>query len=361
MATLQLNAIEKHYHEKRSEHTPAFSIQSTTVTIREGEFFSLLGPSGCGKTTLLKLVAGLLAPDEGDILLNSKIVTSIVPEKRGISMVFQEALLFPHMTVVDNVAFGLKMKGVSKKPRLKKAKEMLSSVGLKDFDKRYPSELSGGQKQRVSLARAIVTEPRLLLMDEPFSGLDPELREEMRELVARMHKEHGVTILFVTHDREEAFQLSDRIGVMEEGAMLQIGKPRDLYEKPIHPNVALFLGAKNVLPGKLQGGKFISSDFQFHFSHEPGLTEAPGWLVIRPETIMMKTEAKPAEDRMNGFEGMINVLSFYQGFYYMKVKTGSKILDVIQKAEPDLDLSEGKVSHFNVDSAKLHFIPKKKK
>jgi ABC-type Fe3+/spermidine/putrescine transport system ATPase subunit len=358
METLQLKAIEKHFKESntKSKKTPVFSIKPTNITIQEGEFFSLLGPSGCGKTTLLKLTAGLLAPDKGDIFLNGRKITSVVPEDRGFSMVFQEALLFPHMTVVENVAFGLKMKGVRKKQRLEKAAETLASVGLEGFGKRYPSALSGGQKQRVSLARAVATEPRLLLMDEPFSALDPGLREEMRDLVARMHKELHVTILFVTHDREEAFQLSDRIGVMEDGGILQIGNPRDLYEKPEDPEVARFLGAKNVFHGKLENEMFISEDFRIQLPYAKAARNSFGWLVIRPEILLVQTGAELLDDRPNIFKGTLQDLSFRQGFYHMKVKVGSKVLDVVQRADVRLNTSEGEVLWLGVDSNQLHFI-----
>lgn len=359
MEALQLKAIEKDFQAqyKKSKGHPVFSIKPIDITIQEGEFFSLLGPSGCGKTTLLKLTAGLLTPDKGDVVSNGKKITSIVPEKRGFSMVFQEALLFPHMTVEENVAFGLKMKGIRKKQRMIKAAETLVSVGLEGFGKRYPTALSGGQKQRVSLARAIATEPSLLLMDEPFSALDPGLREEMRDLVTRMHKEHRVTILFVTHDREEAFQLSDRIGVMNDGRILQIGKPRDLYEKPGDRHVARFLGAKNVFYGKLREGKFISDDFQVQFPHIQTGSETTGWIVIRPETLSLGKEA--AEQDATVIKGFIKDLSFRQGFYYTKVQTGSKVLDVVQYADARLNASEGEPLGLSVDLGQLHFIPEK--
>ncbi|TCP29941.1 putative spermidine/putrescine transport system ATP-binding protein [Scopulibacillus darangshiensis] len=358
METLQLQAIEKHFKEtnKKSKEGSVFSIKPTTITIQEGEAFSLLGPSGCGKTTLLKLVAGLLTPDNGDVILNGNKITSVVPEDRGFSMVFQEALLFPHMMVEENVAFGLKMKGIRKKQRLKRARETLTSVGLEGFGKRYPSALSGGQKQRVSLARAIVTKPRLLLMDEPFSALDPGLREEIRDLVARMHKEYRMTILFVTHDREEAFQLSDRIGVMKNGGILQIDRPRNLYEKPKDPHVARFLGAKNVFYGKLQEGKFVSDDFQVQLTYAQN-PEQSGWLVIRPETLSIHKES--AEQESNVFQGTVQKLSFRQGFYYIKIQTGSKVLEIVQHADVRLDESEGKAIWLRVDPNQLYFIPEK--
>ncbi|WP_085522919.1 ABC transporter ATP-binding protein [Tuberibacillus sp. Marseille-P3662] len=352
MSLLQLQKVEKDFKGP-------FAIKSTTLNIQSGEFFSLLGPSGCGKTTLLKLTAGLLTPDKGDVVLDHKIITSQASEKRGFSMVFQEALLFPHMTAEENVAFGLKMKGIRKKQRLQKARDLLVSVGLDGFYRRYPSALSGGQRQRVSLARAIATEPSLLLMDEPFSALDPSLREDMRALVARMHQEHHVTILFVTHDRDEAFQLSDRIGVMEDGRILQIDRPKDLYEKPGEQNVARYLGAKNVFYGQCREGVFLSDDFQIQCPCDHNVSQSTGWVVIRPETltIIPKTESKGEEP--NVFKGIIRDWSFRQGFYHIKVQVGYKMLEVVQYADVHLEVLEGEPIHLSVDLNQLHFIPEK--
>lgn len=357
MEALRLNELEKQFKAKNKSFAgdPDFSIKPISLTLREGEFFSLLGPSGCGKTTLLKLVAGLLTPDAGDIYFNDEKMTSVVAEKRGFSMVFQESLLFPHMTVEENVAFGLKMKGIRKKQRLNKAANMLASVGLEGFRKRYPAALSGGQKQRVSLARALSTEPRLLLMDEPFSALDPGLREEMRELTTRMHKEHQATILFVTHDRNEAFQLSDRIGVMREGEILQINKPRELYENPNDPYVARFLGAKNVIQGETRDGKFVAQNFSIHLPHAAASQDGTGWLVIRPEVLSIVTE----QEGSDFFKGTLKNLTFRQGFYDVKIQIGSTALELIQYADVRLEASMGEACFVQMDRDQLHFIPDK--
>src|SRR5690606_37028628 len=184
---------------------------------------------------------------------------------RRFAMVFQQPLLFPHMTVEDNVAFGLKMQKAGKKERIERARNMLSHVGLEGYGRRFPNELSGGQQQRVALARALVADPRLLLMDEPFSALDPSLREEMRELLGRIQKELGVTVVFVTHDREEAFHLSDRIGIMSEGELLQVGTAKELYERPATAEVASFLGMKNIVPGTIAEGRFSAPSAGFDF------------------------------------------------------------------------------------------------
>lgn len=209
MLDLHLTEISHSYAFSKS--CSDFSIRSVNLDIREGERFAILGASGSGKTTLLKLIAGLMHPGEGTIRLGSTDLTAVPAERRGFGMVFQQSLLFPHMTVMDNVAFGLKMKGMDKRERQARAMEMIAAVGLDGYEHRYPGELSGGQQQRVSLARSIVIGPQLLLLDEPFSSLDPGIRTEMRQLVAEIHRKFKMTMLLVTHDRDEAFELADGI------------------------------------------------------------------------------------------------------------------------------------------------------
>lgn len=348
MTHLELKEIKKRYEN--------FSLQSMDLTVQEGEIFALLGPSGCGKTTLLKLIAGLMKPDQGDLYYNGQRITTISAEKRGFGMVFQQALLFPHMNVEENVAFGLKMQGVPKEDRFKKANEMLSHVGLEGFGKRHPSELSGGQQQRVSLARALVFNSRLLLMDEPFSALDPEIREEMRELLLQIHQKHKVTVIFVTHDREEAYILANRVGIMKDGVLLQVGKPKELYENPCHPEVACFLGAKNVWKGILQEGQFITDHLQLPLYHSKERFPQSGWLVIRPEVLRVVSSR---EDRVQegSIQGMIQNVSFRQGFYHLKVSISPEMLDVIHQVEPDFHPNPGDLVTLTYDVRKIRFIP----
>jgi ABC-type Fe3+/spermidine/putrescine transport system ATPase subunit len=366
MTTLRVEGVEKRYEgiNGKSDSSAVFSLKPTRLTIEKGEFFALLGPSGCGKTTLLKLVAGLLTPDRGEIFLDSDRVTPIPPENRGFGMVFQQPLLFPHMTVEENVAFGLKMQGVGKAERLRKAWRMMESVGLSGFGSRYPSQLSGGQQQRVSVARAIVSEPRILLMDEPFSALDPEIREEMRDLVGRLHKEHGVTILFVTHDREEAFLLADRVGVMKDGVVLQVGKPQELYENPDSPFVASFLGAKNVLRGELHKGWFTSKGLKVKVSVPNNGQKRSGWLILRPEVLhpvkkpMVETEIDSGSaSEVYFIQGFVKHLSFRQGFHYMKVEAGSHILDVVFNAGSGENPLAAQSITLRYDVKQIRFIP----
>ncbi|MBT2570761.1 ABC transporter ATP-binding protein [Planococcus sp. ISL-110] len=327
MSDLRIINIEKQYPQTQQKSEPAFSLQPVRLTIKQGEFFSLLGPSGCGKTTLLKLVAGLLPADNGEIWVGDDNLTAVAPEDRRFAMVFQQSLLFPHMTVEDNVAFGLKMQKISKKQRLADAHGMLEHVGLGGYGSRFPDELSGGQQQRVALARALVANPRVLLMDEPFSALDPSLREEMRELLSRIQKEFRVTVLFVTHDREEAFYLSDRIGVMSEGTLLQVGKAKKLYEQPVSAKVALFLGLKNIIKGTVADGRFSSSDQNFEFLVEDTIQTGPCLLILRPEALQPVTKAAALHPDSIQVSGVIQQMRFNHGFYSVKVKVGSNKLD----------------------------------
>ncbi|WP_223638979.1 ABC transporter ATP-binding protein [Planococcus sp. 4-30] len=356
MSSLRIINIEKQYQQTQRKSDPAFSLQPVGLTINEGEFFSLLGPSGCGKTTLLKLVAGLLQADNGEIWVGDANITAVPPEDRRFAMVFQQSLLFPHMTVEDNVAFGLKMQKVGKKQRLADAREMLEHVGLKGFGLRFPDELSGGQQQRVALARALVANPQVLLMDEPFSALDPSLREEMRELLSRIQKQFRVTVLFVTHDREEAFQLSDRIGVMSEGTLLQVGKARDLYERPESRKVASFLGLKNSVEGIVAAGRFISADRSFDFPVEETIERGPCHLILRPEVVQLKIlKEDPLEDSIQ-LSGVIQQLRFNYGFYTGTIQVGIYLLDCSFTSQQAEGLVVGQEIDVLVNKKDLWFV-----
>ena len=231
----------------------AVAVNHLSLDVRAGEFLTLLGPSGCGKTTTLNIVAGFLDPDEGTIALRGRQVNFLPPFQRDTSMVFQSYALFPHMTIFENVAFGLRMRGVSEGDIKRRVLQSLEQVRLAGLDDRYPRQLSGGQQQRVALARAIVTEPTVLLLDEPLSNLDLKLRESMRlELKALQHR-LGLTTIYVTHDQSEALVMSDRIVVMHQGRAEQVGTPLDIYERPATPFVAEFIGSMNFLRATVAG------------------------------------------------------------------------------------------------------------
>ena len=241
LGELELRGISRAY----GAHT---ALHPLDLTIRGGEFVALLGPSGCGKTTALNSLAGLLPLTSGEIVLDGRRIDTLPPEKRGFGMVFQNYALFPHLTVRANIAFGLKMRGVSKAETVRRVDAVLGLVHLTEQAHKHPGQLSGGQQQRVAIARAIVMEPPLVLMDEPLSNLDAALRLEMRSEIRRIHQEFGLTTLYVTHDQEEALSLADRLVVLHEGRVSQIGTPADLYEHPANPHVAAFMGYRNLLP-----------------------------------------------------------------------------------------------------------------
>jgi iron(III) transport system ATP-binding protein len=225
------------------------AVSAASFSIEAGEFFTLLGPSGCGKTTLLRLIAGFYAPDRGEIRFGDRVVNFVPPHERGIGMVFQNYALWPHMTVLQNVAYGLKLRGVGRGEIATRCSAVLEKVKLGALGDRYPGQLSGGQQQRVALARALVLNPQILLLDEPLSNLDAKIRVQLRAEVRKLQRELGITALYVTHDQEEALTMSDRIAVLDHGKVLQIGQPRDLYMRPASRFVADFIGVNNLIDG----------------------------------------------------------------------------------------------------------------
>lgn len=245
---VELRAIKKNYG-------PVVAVESMDLTVHEGEFVSFLGPSGCGKTTTLRMIAGLESPSSGEIYVRGKFMNDVPIHKRNIGIVFQNYALFPHKTVFDNVAFGLRYRNFPKSEIGKRVQDVISMVQLDGMAKRYPAELSGGQQQRVALARAIVIQPDLLLLDEPLSALDANLREDMRVELKQIQRETGITTLFITHDQSEALAMSDRIAVMSKGKVEQLDEPQVLYNRPKTIFCASFLGNANLLKAKVIDGK----------------------------------------------------------------------------------------------------------
>lgn len=233
-------------------------LKNLDLTIEEEEFLTLLGPSGCGKTTILRIIGGFEEPDSGQVLFEGKDITKIPPHLRPINTVFQQYALFPHMNVEENVGFGLRMKGVNKEEIKKRVERMLKLVNLAGYGKRRVDQLSGGQKQRIAIARALVNEPEVLLLDEPLGALDMKLRKEMQLELKRMQKELGITFIFVTHDQEEALTMSDRIVVMNEGVIQQMGDPKDIYDEPQNRFVADFIGDSNIVEGVMHADYDVS-------------------------------------------------------------------------------------------------------
>ena len=266
-------------------------LKNINLDIKEGEIVSLLGPSGCGKSTTLKIIAGILELDDGDILFDEKSVKNIPTGKRGVSIVFQEYLLFPHMNVFENIEFGLKMKKVSKKDRKEKVEELIDLVKLRGYEDKYPSELSGGQQQRVAIARTLATNPKVLLLDEPFSNLDINLRNEMWEFVLILQKKLQITTILVTHDKEEALMMSDKIAVMLNGEIKQYDEPKKLYEKPKTKCVANIFGERNYIRGKIKDNKFINDFIDLDLSYCESLIEETNnvELMIPKESIKLNS------------------------------------------------------------------------
>ncbi len=258
MAIVSIRGLTKKFAD-------AAAVDELHLEIGDGEFVSLLGPSGCGKTTTLRLLAGFLQPDSGEIRVSGEVVSSpsllVPPERRNMSMIFQSYAVWPHMTVAQNVAYGLKFKKLTKLEIDAKVTKLLGVVHLAELKDRYSAELSGGQQQRVALARALVVEPQILLMDEPLSNLDANLREEMRFEIRRLHEEFKITTVYVTHDQAEAMATSDRIAVLNRGRLVQVGRPAEIFDRPKTRFVAEFVGKANILSGRLDGdGHSILSD-----------------------------------------------------------------------------------------------------
>jgi putative spermidine/putrescine transport system ATP-binding protein len=268
---LRLDALVKRYGATAA-------VDGVSLDVARGECIALLGPSGCGKTTTLRLVAGFIAPDSGHILIGGLAVERDPPHRRRIGMVFQNYALFPHLTAAGNVAFGLEMRNVSRAERDARVAEALAMVGLSHLADRYPARMSGGQQQRVALARALVIRPELLLLDEPLSNLDAGLRVEMREEIARLRTQAGITALFVTHDQEEALALADRVAVMDRGRIVECASPAELTEHPRHLFTARFLGARSVLEGRAEAGLFRA----------PGLPPIPLPAGARPTHLVLR-------------------------------------------------------------------------
>ena len=261
-------------------------LDDLNLYIRENEFLTLLGPSGCGKTTTLRIIGGFEKPDNGCVLFNGKDITNMPPNKRQLNTVFQKYALFPHMTIAENIAFGLKIKGKTKSYIQDKIRYALKLVNLDGYENRMPDSLSGGQQQRIAIARAIVNEPKLLLLDEPLGALDLKLRQDMQYELIRLKNELGITFIYVTHDQEEALTMSDKIVVMKNGEIQQVGTPRDIYNEPANRFVANFIGESNIIPGvMLTDYKVRFDDITFDCVDFGFKEKEPVDVVIRPEDI----------------------------------------------------------------------------
>jgi spermidine/putrescine ABC transporter ATP-binding subunit len=294
MSRVDLEHVSKRYAAVAALH-------DVSLSFRDGEFFGLLGPSGSGKTTLLRAIAGFVEPDEGSISFDGRRVENVPVHKRQIGMVFQNYALFPNLTVAGNIAFGLSVRRVTGAEAGRQVSEMLELVRLKGLNERKPSELSGGQQQRVALARALVTRPKVLLLDEPLGALDRRLRQEMQVELKDIQRETGVTTIFVTHDQEEALTLSDRIAIIDQGRLMQMGQPREIYERPATIFAAQFLGDANIFTGKRENDGLILPGGERIYA--PGTATT---VVVRPEKMRVFAACRTLpEEASNRIEGHI--------------------------------------------------------
>jgi spermidine/putrescine ABC transporter ATP-binding subunit len=316
------------------------AVDNVSLNIKQGEFLTLLGPSGSGKTTTLNMIAGFEIPTSGKILLESRDITTVQPKNRGIGMVFQNYALFPHMTVFDNIAFPLKMRKAPADEIHNRIKATLELVQLPHFENRYPNQLSGGQQQRIALARALVFQPPILLMDEPLGALDKKLRDHMRLEIKHLHESLHITIIYVTHDQEEALTMSDRIAIMNQGRIIQLDTPVGLYESPLSWFVADFIGESNFLQGKVikkdDEKPVVETEHGLRLWVKERNDLIPGKKVtvaIRPEKIqILQNEAENSADIVNRFPGMIEEI-VYVGeamVYRIKLAQGLSVTVKVQ-------------------------------
>jgi spermidine/putrescine transport system ATP-binding protein len=345
VAAIELVGVVKEF---TSHGEVVAAVRGVDLTIAEAEFFSMLGPSGCGKTTTMRMVAGFETPTRGTVYLHGADVTNTPPNKRDVNMVFQSYALFPHLDVFENVAFGLRRKGFASADITRRVGEMLEIVNLSGRQKRRPRELSGGQQQRVALARALVNHPRALLLDEPLGALDLKLRQQMQVELKRIQREVGITFVYVTHDQGEALTMSDRIAVMNDGAIEHLGTPRDIYEYPATKFVAGFIGTSNLLAGAVSSVHNGSAVIDLGSGERIVVplhtrTVAPGGtleLTVRPEKINLSTTA-PGDADLSVLRGRITEV-VYLGTstnYNVTTSTGADIVVFTQNASSAEDIA----------------------
>ncbi|MCR4600858.1 MAG: ABC transporter ATP-binding protein [Clostridia bacterium] len=331
-------------------------LKSLNLSVMDGEFVTLLGPSGCGKTTTLRIIGGFEMPDSGDLYFGGERINALSPDKRNINTVFQKYALFPHLNVGENVAFGLRLKGVSDRDVEKRVSEMLELVDLSGFERRSVTSLSGGQQQRVAIARAIVNEPKVLLLDEPLGALDLKLRKEMQVELKKLHERLKMTFIYVTHDQEEALTMSDTIVVMNGGQILQQGSPIDIYNEPANRFVADFVGESNIIPGRMPedcrveflGTVYDCVDRGFEKNEQIDV-------VIRPEDIVLLEEGEnsiQAHDRL--LKGTVKTCLFKGVHYEMIIETGD--FDFI--AHSTVAEKIGMQMYLDIDPDNIHIMKK---
>lgn len=349
-------SIEINFNDIIKKYGDVTVIPGLSFTIKKGEFFTLLGPSGCGKTTLLRMVAGFNSIEGGQIHFDEQVVNDLPPQRRNIGMVFQDYAIFPHMNVKANVSFGLENKKMSKQEIDKKVDEMLDVVQIKQFADRLPKNLSGGQQQRVALARAIVMQPNVLLMDEPLSNLDAKLRIDMRNAIKHIQKEVGITTIYVTHDQEEAMAVSDKIAVMKDGVIQQIGTPQQVYQRPYNIFVATFIGRANILerPLKFKDGiATLEFSDNYHLPVEAVDLDRGSQvnISVRPEEFIID------ESAASGMNGVVKE-SIFLGLnvhYVVKLDNGEEV-EIIEESTIDGTYDLGTEVKLRVNAEKINIF-----
>ena len=333
MAFLELNNLRKTFGS-------AVAVENFDLHVNKGEFVSFLGPSGCGKTTTMRMVAGFEVPDQGYVRVDGADITNVPPNKRNVGMVFQSYALFPHLSVRDNIGFGLKIANKPKNEITQRVNEMLALIKMEQLDNRYPHQMSGGQQQRVALARALAVSPQVLLLDEPLSALDAKIRVSLRDEIRAIQKRLGITTIYVTHDQEEAMSLSDRVVVMSEGRMEQVGTPFEIYNFPRTTFVATFVGTLNAIHGLLAEGSndTVMVDGQPVKLADPVTGKRPGEgvvLNVRPERLVLNQTGSE-----NQIKGVIESVTFLGAIVRVGVKLQHATLFVDLFNNPHLDLPE---------------------
>ena len=342
----------------RKEFGDFVAVEHLDLQVEKGEFVSLLGPSGCGKTTTLQIIAGFIDPTRGEVTVNGRAMNGLRPEKRGMGLVFQSYALFPHMTVADNISFGLEMRGMGKTERTKRIAEALDMVQLQGRDARYPRELSGGQRQRVAIARALAIRPEVLLLDEPMSNLDAKLREEMHIELRAIQRQLDITTILVTHDQTEAMTMSDRIAVMYGGRIVQLDRPYDTYEHPVSTFASGFLGKTNALPGRTleqdESGCTVQLDgFTARVSHVAGRQVSEDVHVyIRPEKLKLAPVGQGKVD------GKVRTCLFLGSYWMMEIETRLGLLRVSVPNIGPVTVGEGDSIGLTWDDTDLRVLDK---
>ncbi|WMS43561.1 ABC transporter ATP-binding protein [Acuticoccus sp. MNP-M23] len=332
MASVSVKNLSRHFG-------PVTALDDVSIEFADGGFYGLLGPSGSGKTTLLRAIAGFEFPDAGTIEIGGAPIESLPPEKRDIGLMFQSYALFPNMSVFDNVAFGLKVRGVPGGEIRRRVKDALALVRLTEHDRRRPHQLSGGQRQRVALARATVIRPSVLLLDEPLSALDKALRTGMQVELKRIQREIGITTIFVTHDQEEALTLSDKVGVLRDGRLVQEGPPREIYDRPKTAFAATFLGEANLFAGNADSG-IIQLEDGARIAPEEAVPAGAATVAVRPERIIIAPSAGPASGT-NALNGTVSEVIFQGSSVSYLVARGEETIKVFTQNSGGASLAAG--------------------